>query len=1267
MINGRKRQEPRRPLVLQDEKREILKSLRDSLSKTTGQNSALAKTRESPDIQTRHETHSSGGMPTSTAQSKKQNSYKTKALHEIRETLKPYKTDSGNSSLESSQDGSTVGEHSKSIVQQLVALGHDEEKARQALAITGNKDLESAIDTIRKLQLEGKNGISKSGLNLRPARKLSIETASPGSDSASTRSESPGGSALSGFQRAIPGPQTSRSQTPVTRSPSRVLSPQTVPEMVNGTQTPPPVPPRQPIARELEMSYLSNQSAGSTPPHSQSTPQYQTGNNQLKNVPVFNSPGLSPLGHASSTVIQTSTPNIQRVVSSPVVQHQQPVQQISKNIVQVKGHQQNVTIKYQPRQPPPPYNHIGQGMQQKVPTVMIGPGDPSQMHQNVQSPLSYRIQVSSHSVEQHSLESMHVQQGQGHPMQSQGHPIQGQGHPVHAWEAQQQPIIMQQVNSREVKKPVLQTATVPVSALSHPQNQKFISSVEKHINGSQTPQQQQQQQFVPKTGKFQIHITDGNNGQLIYPTTADRSTPEHYQHQIRTHGGTKPVIQIQLGHHPQYAHYPYSNIDHSLLMQHPSDTPISTPRSGSPMSVSRNTNQSPMSISSNPSTNSDIPDRPPPPYPGPGRPINLTNNLVPGNPVPIIQPIPQNPVTMGFPHPQIVRSQPAAIQHGRATKPQGHGIPQPVQLDQPPVPPRIPISQPQSKPPPPLPPASDESQPPLPPKTRKTPNSELEGASSEQNDNDTDLETMSTTSDMSATDNKQTRTSPIPERKPESEEKEILRRDSSVRNYSPEAYKFFMEQHIENLLKNYSQRQTRKLQLEREMAKANLSEQAQLQMRRMLQQKESNYIRMKRSKMNKDMFEKITTLGVGAFGEVHLVRKKDVCQLYAMKVLRKMDVYKRNQVAHVKAERDILAEADNEWVVKLYYSFQDRDNLYFVMDYIPGGDLMGLLIKLGIFEEPLARFYIAELVLAIESVHKMGFIHRDIKPDNILIDKSGHIKLTDFGLCTGFRWTHNSKYYQKDGVHNRQDSMDVNCSESPMSADCRCQKIKTLERRKQHKKCLAHSLVGTPNYIAPEVLLRQGYKACCDWWSVGVILYEMLVGQPPFYANTPQETQYKVIHWEQTLNIPRNANLSKPAENLILMLCCGADDRLGRNGADEIKKHLFFADITFEGLRKQHAPYKPQIRHALDTSHFDPVEEREQESDLRNLDHTLNGKFPEHAFFEFTFKRFFDDAGHPYPAVKYSPEESEQSEETLQELQETESNTEGEGNAPVYV
>ena len=285
---------------------------------------------------------------------------------------------------------------------------------------------------------------------------------------------------------------------------------------------------------------------------------------------------------------------------------------------------------------------------------------------------------------------------------------------------------------------------------------------------------------------------------------------------------------------------------------------------------------------------------------------------------------------------------------------------------------------------------------------------------SEQGD-DTDTETISSSEAGTASGGgeKHRCMSPMPQRKPEAWERDKLRRDTKVRNYSPQAFKFYMEQHVENILKVHHQRLRRRTQLENEMAKVNLSEEAARQMRRMLHQKESNYIRLKRAKMDKSMFDKIKTLGVGAFGEVALCRKKDTGMLYAMKTLRKSDVLKRNQVAHVKAERDILAEADNEWVVKLYYSFQDHNNLYFVMDYVPGGDLMGLLIRMEILDEPLARFYIAELVQAIESVHRMGFIHRDIKPDNILIDRNGHIKLTDFGLCTGFRWTHNSKYYQR--------------------------------------------------------------------------------------------------------------------------------------------------------------------------------------------------------------------------------------------------------------
>ncbi|KAJ4946965.1 hypothetical protein JOQ06_009008 [Pogonophryne albipinna] len=441
-----------------------------------------------------------------------------------------------------------------------------------------------------------------------------------------------------------------------------------------------------------------------------------------------------------------------------------------------------------------------------------------------------------------------------------------------------------------------------------------------------------------------------------------------------------------------------------------------------------------------------------------------------------------------------------------------------------------------------------------------------EAAEAESSSNDSSRD--KTTESATEKEKKQITTSPVPVRRNKRDE-EPRGESGRVALYSPQAFKFFMEQHVENILKNHQTRIRRRKQLESEMQRVGLSSEAQEQMRMMLCQKESNYIRLKRAKMDKSMFKRIKMLGIGAFGEVCLARKEDTGALYAMKTLRKKDVLLRNQVAHVKAERDILAEADNEWVVRLYYSFQDRDNLYFVMEYIPGGDMMSLLIRLGIFKEELAQFYIAELTCAVESVHKMGFIHRDIKPDNILIDRDGHIKLTDFGLCTGFRWTHDSKYYQS----------------AP----------EPLERRKarEHQRCLAHSLVGTPNYIAPEVLLRTGYTQLCDWWSVGVILYEMVVGQPPFLANTPVETQMKVINWKNMLNIPPMAKLSPEASDS------------HREVVPQPRRDRRLAAAA--------APYVPTIAHSTDTSNFDPVDPDKMwssDSDGEdNLNDTLNGWF----------------------------------------------------------
>nr|WLO57495.1 LATS [Halisarca dujardinii] len=455
------------------------------------------------------------------------------------------------------------------------------------------------------------------------------------------------------------------------------------------------------------------------------------------------------------------------------------------------------------------------------------------------------------------------------------------------------------------------------------------------------------------------------------------------------------------------------------------------------------------------------------------------------------------------------------------------------------------------------------------------------------------------------------------------EEEPVLKRSVC----SPEACKFYIEQHMENVLKAYQQRQQRRLRLEQEMVKRNLDERTSDHMRRILAQKETNYLRLKRAKLDISMFDTIQILGVGAFGTVSLVRKKDTSALYAMKTLRKVDVVKKNQVAHVKAERDILAEADNEWVVKLFFSFKDQENLYFVMEYIPGGDMMSLLIKLGTFPEHLALFYTAELVCAIDSVHKMGFIHRDIKPDNILIDVDGHIKLTDFGLCTGFRWTHQSRTYQpSEPSHQRRNSMDL--LDPGLDNFCHHQQQpKVLEKRKacDNRRCMAHSLVGTPNYIACEVLRRQGYTHTCDWWSVGVILYEMIVGHPPFMAGSPSDTQMKIINWSHHLHIPPQARsrISPQAYNLILCLICDPERRLGTNGADEMKKHPFFQLIDWDvGIRNYEPPYIPKITHDLDTSHFDDIPasslQRRKNEDPNAV---LDG--PDYAFSDWTFRRFW--------------------------------------------
>ncbi|XP_071766942.1 rho-associated protein kinase 1 isoform X2 [Centroberyx gerrardi] len=304
-------------------------------------------------------------------------------------------------------------------------------------------------------------------------------------------------------------------------------------------------------------------------------------------------------------------------------------------------------------------------------------------------------------------------------------------------------------------------------------------------------------------------------------------------------------------------------------------------------------------------------------------------------------------------------------------------------------------------------------------------------------------------------------------------------------------------------------------------------------------------------RMKAEDYEVVKVIGRGAFGEVQLVRHKATRKVYAMKLLSKFEMIKRSDSAFFWEERDIMAFANSGWVVQLFFAFQDDRYLYMVMEYMPGGDLVNLMSNYDV-PEKWARFYTAEVVLALDGIHSMGFIHRDVKPDNMLLDKAGHLKLADFGTCMKMN---------KDGM--------VRCD----------------------------TAVGTPDYISPEVLKSQGgdgyYGRECDWWSVGVFLYEMLVGDTPFYADSLVGTYSKIMNHKNALTFPDDSDISKDAKNLICAFLTDREVRLGRNGVDEIKRHPFFKNDqwAWENIRETAAPVVPELSSDIDTSNFDDIEE----------------------------------------------------------------------------
>ncbi|KAG8370819.1 hypothetical protein BUALT_Bualt13G0023100 [Buddleja alternifolia] len=401
------------------------------------------------------------------------------------------------------------------------------------------------------------------------------------------------------------------------------------------------------------------------------------------------------------------------------------------------------------------------------------------------------------------------------------------------------------------------------------------------------------------------------------------------------------------------------------------------------------------------------------------------------------------------------------------------------------------------------------------------------------------------------------------------------------------AAKQYIENHYKEQMRNLQERRERRIVLEQKLADADVSEEDQTNLLKFLEKKETEYMRLQRHKMGADDFELLTMIGKGAFGEVRVCREKTTGQVYAMKKLKKSEMLRRGQVEHVKAERNLLAEVDSNCIVKLYCSFQDEEYLYLIMEYLPGGDVMTLLMRKDTLTEDEARFYIAQTVLATESIHKHNYVHRDIKPDNLLLDRHGHLRLSDFGLCKPLDCSNLQEDFSVGGSFNG-----TSRSDQRTPAPKRTQQ-EQLEHWQKNRRMLAYSTVGTPDYIAPEVLLKKGYGMECDWWSIGAIMFEMLVGYPPFYSDEPMSTCRKIVNWRTHLKFPEEAPLSLEAKDLISKLLCNVNQRLGSNGADEIKAHPWFKGIDWDNIYDIEAAFIPEVNDELDTQNFEKFEESE--------------------------------------------------------------------------
>ena len=323
-----------------------------------------------------------------------------------------------------------------------------------------------------------------------------------------------------------------------------------------------------------------------------------------------------------------------------------------------------------------------------------------------------------------------------------------------------------------------------------------------------------------------------------------------------------------------------------------------------------------------------------------------------------------------------------------------------------------------------------------------------------------------------------------------------------------------------------------------------------------IEKKEKNRLKKIREKLTIFDYESLAIIGRGAFGEVHVCRNKKTKEIVAIKKIKKSVLLQKNQIKHTRDEQDFLSKIKSDWIVELKYSFQEGDFLYLIMEYLPGGDLMNLFIKKDTLTEEEAKFYICEIILAIESIHNLNCIHRDIKPDNILIDKKGHIKLSDFGLAKIA-----DNIFKEDIINYKGNKHNRN-----------------------------FSCVGTAYYVAPEVLNKKGYGKEIDWWSLGIIFYEMIFGYAPFCSKHTNDVCYKVLHFEKFLKFPENIKISDNAKDLIIKLITNSNSRLGKNGSEEIKSHPFFKGINWNKIKEMKPPFIPKLKNDYDIKYFEIFE-----------------------------------------------------------------------------